>query len=479
MSSGPGGFASPGFSGLTDENLTAIERGVLGACLADGDKVMNLVGEPPDLFTALAHRELCATLTEMWLAQKRIDYGTVDEAMQKAGRTRLKFSDLAAMTITSLSLNLEGDLDLLRRNRMRRKVLDALARHRQSLVERCVDPEEVISQAVVDLVSLVTPAEGRLQELWPAVNQVILAGEAGQVPDTIKTGFAQLDALLGGGLRRKTLTVVAGRTSMGKSAFALQVGLNAARAKRRVLLFSVEMSTEALATRITATEAGEEPMKLRLAPRSVNWEKVRRATAPLQDSTLWIYDDPAMTSGKAAVVARELKVRNGLDLVIVDYLGRLGDALQSGQNRNQQLGQMTRAFAILGRQLDCAVILVSQLSRAPEARADKRPVLSDLRDSGEVEQDADTVLFLFRTGYYDKPDMDEPKDEREAAKREARKHKAELIIAKQREGSTATIQLYWDAERVRFLSLDIRSEGAKVGTSLGFENRNGGIPHDA
>jgi replicative DNA helicase len=362
--------------------------------------------------------------------------------MKRDGGNALNLGDLTGMLGEGLSLNHLADIELLRQARMRRRVLAVGRSLVQQMVEVMAPPEEAAAKAMGDLSDLMEPIEASVQTLWNVANQVMIEAEAGKAPDTLPSGLEALDAALGDGLRRRTLTVIAGRPSMGKSALATQIGLHAATSGRRVLLFSLEMSAKALVTRMIATEAGLEPVLLRRAKLNLtDWPRIRRDLMKWSEAEFYVDDDAALTSARAAAVVREVKTRHGLDLIIVDYLQRMADVMRSNENRNQLLGQITRAFAILGRQLDCAVILVSQLNRKPESAANRRPSLSDLRDSGEIEADADNVLLLYRRSYYD---------------READQHEAELIVAKQREGPTLSVPLYWEAERVRFRSVDVR-----------------------
>lgn len=417
-----------------------IERGILGACMNDSDKVIDLAAEPEEIFSSLYHRQIRNTLVRMWQAQEDIDYLTVAESLQREG-IQDKESDLASMCKGSFSLNHLGDIGLLRKNRARRRVLQALTGAMREITEEAKEPEEVAAHASETLAALETPAENGPQQLWPLVNQAIIRAEAANYPESIPTGLASLDRMLGGGLRKKTLTVVAGATSMGKSALSTQIGVYAARRKKKVLIFSLEMSAEALASRIAASEAGVEPHVFRYPRKDIDWKKVRQRTSNLSDFDLFLNDDASLSTEKIALCARQHRMRHGLDLVIVDYLQRVNDVLRSKENRNQLMGQMTRNLAMLAKQIDVAVIAVSQLNRQPGQRQEKKPLLGDIRDSGEIENDADNVIFVHRPGYYD-----DKADQEEAA----------IVVAKQREGRTGTFNVRWDGKGVRFLDAEVR-----------------------
>jgi replicative DNA helicase len=193
----------------------------------------------------------------------------------------------------------------------------------------------------------------------------------------IPTGFCDLDTMLGGGLRRGTLTVIAARPSFGKSALTTQIAVNMAKAGKKVLVFPIEMSANSVVSRIMASESLIEPVLLRKG--IADWSRVRQSVSKLNESHLWLEDDAGLTSQKAIAVARELSARlGGLDLVVVDYIQRFSDI--PTDNRNQWLGKVTKSFTVLARQVECPVILVSQVNRGVETSSEKRPTLASLRD---------------------------------------------------------------------------------------------------
>ena len=224
------------------------------------------------------------------------------------------------------------------------------------------------------------------------------------------------------------------------SAFSSQIAVSVAKSGKKVLVFPVEMNAESVAIRILSSASGLEPAVLRNTRFQCDWSKVRNAISPISKSDLWFDDDPALTSNKVILVAKDLSARlGGLDLVVVDYLQILSDV--PNENRNNYLGNVTKMFKTLARQLNCPVILVSQLNRQVENRRGNRPTMADLRDTGELENHADGILLLHRPHYYDE---------------NADEHETHLIIAKQRNGVTDTVPLHWDSNHLRFSCVDSR-----------------------
>lgn len=411
----------------------------------DPANIVDILGDEPTLFALGKHRELFETLCKMRLADQGtdFDFACVRETMLREGKYVFTFSELMEMANLTLRMNFLGDVQLLR-DRARRRSIVNVGRSLMIALDEGSDPDEIAAKGLSGLMNTLQPAETLADDLWSIAHQVILRAESGILPDPIPTGFGHLDTLLGGGLRRKTIAILAARPAMGKSALAIQIARNAALAGKRVLVFSVEMSKESLAERVIAGEADLEPVALRVSYKKTDWGDVRRKIARLQNIGIRINDESDLTSARAAAIVYQVKAQDGkLDLIVVDYLQRLADSMTADENRNQALGRITGNFAILARKLNCAVLILSQLNRRVESAANKRPTLGDLRDSGEIEADADVVAFLYRPAYY--PEL-ATKDNQ---------HTAELHVAKAREGPTGTVHLWWDAEHVRFRSVDI------------------------
>jgi replicative DNA helicase len=346
------------------------------------------------------------------------------------------------------------------------------------------DPaREQIERAEKKLFDLATTgeAEGGFRVLAAALTGAIHNAQAafkrdGKTVGTA-TGFAQLDGKLGG-LHRSDLVILAGRPGMGKTSLATNIAFNAAKAYRPgraadgqtiaedggvVGFFSLEMSSEQLATRMLAEESGVASDRIRRGSvKSEDFDKFIQASRRLESVPLFIDDTPALTVSAMRTRARRLKRQQGLGLIVVDHIQLLRPSTQARviENRVQELSEITRSLKALAKELDVPVLALSQLSRAVEQREDKRPMLSDLRESGSIEQDADVVMFLFRQDYYDGREPKKNSGESDDAFRtrftQWQEHMskihgvAELLIAKQRHGPIGEIKLYFNPETTKF-----------------------------
>lgn len=256
----------------------------------------------------------------------------------------------------------------------------------------------------------------------------------------VPTGFYDLDEMTSG-FQPSDLILIAARPSMGKTSFALNIAQNAAiRNKIPVAIFSLEMSKEQLVQRMLCSESNVDSHRLRTGRlQDDDWPRLARAMGPLSEAPIYIDDTPAISSIEIRAKARRLKAEKGLGLIIIDYL-QLMSGRSNAENRQQEISEVSRSLKALARELSVPVVALSQLSRAPEMRADHKPVLSDLRESGSQEQDSDLVAFLYRDDYYN-PDSE-------------KKNIAEIIIAKQRNGPTGTVELVWLAKYTKFANIE-------------------------
>ena len=258
----------------------------------------------------------------------------------------------------------------------------------------------------------------------------------------VPTGFADLDYKTAG-FHGSDLVLVAARPAMGKSAFALNIATNAAvRAKVPVAIFSLEMSKEQMVNRILCSEAMLDSNKVRTGKLDEqDWAKLASALGPLSEADIFIDDTPGISVMEIRAKCRKLKLEKGLGMVVIDYLQLItASSNRRGGSREQEIAEISRSLKILAKELDIPVIALSQLSRAPEQRPDHRPMLSDLRESGSIEQDADKVIFLYRDDYYNEDSE--------------KKNIAEVIMAKHRAGSTGTIELLWLGNYTKFVNID-------------------------
>jgi len=360
-------------------------------------------------------------------------------------------------------------------------LLRALIGVGRDLVEGALDTSEdvaplaQIERAETELYKVAEEggAEGRAKSFSDATKEALEMAEralnSGGHLSGFTTGLESLNAKIGG-LHKSDLIIVAGRPGMGKSALGTNIAFAAARrflkdaedgiepaksAGAPAALFSLEMSADQLATRILAEQSGISSENLRMGRISQQeFRHLARAAAELQSLPLYIDDTPGLTIAALRTRARRLKRQKGIGLVVVDYLQLLqGSGKNSNDNRVQEISEISRGLKQLAKELDVPVIGLSQLSRAVEQREDKRPQLSDLRESGSIEQDADIVLFIYREDYYlaahqptdDHPDFAEWKEKMERAY-----GRAEVIVAKQRHGATGKVHLKFDSRITKF-----------------------------
>ena len=229
---------------------------------------------------------------------------------------------------------------------------------------------------------------------------------------------------------------------MGKSAFALNIATNAAvQAKVPVVIFNLEMSKNQLVNRILCSEAMVDSNKIRTGKiEGDDWVKLATALGPLSEAPIYIDDTPGITVTEIRAKCRKLKLEKNIGLIVIDYLQLIQGTGKRNASREQEISEISRSLKILAKELDVPVIALSQLSRAAEQRADHRPMLSDLRESGAIEQDADIVMFLYRDDYYN-PDTE-------------KKNIAEVIMAKHRAGSTGTVELLWLGNYTKFVNME-------------------------
>ena len=257
----------------------------------------------------------------------------------------------------------------------------------------------------------------------------------------VPTGFSDLDYKTAG-LHNSDLILVAARPAMGKSAFALNIATNAAlRGNVPVAIFSLEMSKEQMANRILCSEAMVDSNKVRTGRvEDEDWAKLAMASGELSEAGIFIDDTPGISVMEIRAKCRKLKLEKNIGLVVIDYLQLVQGSSKKVGSREQEISEISRSLKILAKEINVPVIALSQLSRAPEQRPDHRPMLSDLRESGAIEQDADIVMFLYRDDYYN--------EESE------KKNIAEVIIAKHRAGSTGTVELLWLGNFTKFANIE-------------------------
>ncbi len=429
---------------MAPHNVEA-EEAVLGSVLIDPEAVFRVAPflRPEDFFI-VKNGWVWDVLLRVHERREPIDFVTVCNELE----AREQLAEVGGPAYVSHLINVvptaihaEGYGRIVERASLRRKLLGAASDIAQLAYEESEDIDEVIDRAEQALFGV---SERRVsRELAPIAEAVrsyydriqFLYEHRGE-PLGIPTGFIDLDRLLGG-LQRSDLIIVAARPGVGKTSLLLSIGLTAARRyHQRVAVFSLEMSSEQIVQRLVSQETGIDSQRLRLGEvHEDEWDLFIKATSELSDTLMFLDDTPSISALQLRTKARRLHAEHGLDLILVDYLQLMSGDMRS-ENRVQEISSISRGLKALARELNVPVLAASQLSRAVEQRADKRPVLSDLRESGSIEQDADVVMFIYRDDMYD-PDTE-------------RKHVTEILVSKHRNGPTGKVELYFKNELAQF-----------------------------
>ena len=424
------------------------EQSVLGAVLADPTvlpEVIQLV--KPEYFFSEQHRSIYAIILRMFSGGQPVDIVTVLNEAEKlhifeSGADGRRYLADIAETLPSTS-NIESYCKIVADKYFirslgyaARAILDDIqsGEHDSQLLldaaeQKIYDIRQGRDvQGLIPLKVAITEAYSRLGDLnGPDRDKYVGA----------RTGFSRLDSITSG-LNKSDLIIIAARPAMGKTSFAMNIATNVARhSGKDVVTFNLEMSKEQLATRILSTEALVDSNSLRNGRISGDdWVKLAMSAGYLSNLPLYIDDTASMTVQQMKAKLRRTK---NLGLVVIDYL-QLMDSTSHSDNRVVVISEITRQLKVMAKELNVPVILLSQLSRQVESRTDKRPMLSDLRESGSIEQDADIVLFLYRDAYYNKEST--------------RQNISECIVAKNRHGETGTVELIWDGQYTRFSNPD-------------------------
>lgn len=432
------------------------EAAVLGALLIDGDALHRVlpVIKPADFHRA-RHQYCYAACIAVFGRQEAIDQITV--ARELAQRERLDavgglpyLGQLVANTPTSV--NVEHYAGIVADTAAKRRLIDAGNRIAELGFEDDADADEKMRQAV-DVLFSVQPTSERGFVPLGSVLDVYLQGDIGDVSlsdePPLQSGYSDLDGLLGG-LQRSDMLIVGARPGLGKSSLALNICVNAAKTGQVCGIFSLEMSREQVAMRILVAESGVDSHRLRLGLLSEPEENIiADAVGALSGLPIYIDDTPFQTTMDMRSKAQRLKLEHGLDFLVVDYLQLIqgmGSRRGYGENRVQEISEISRSLKGMARDLNVPVFTCSQLSRVVENRPGHRPQLSDLRDSGSIEQDADIVMFLYR----EDKNYTEDEWEQHAPGRPYPRNIAELIVAKHRHGPTGSLHLYFRDNLMRF-----------------------------
>ncbi len=433
---------------------------VLGGMFIDVDAVAKAVEVVDDsMFYREGHRRLFRAMIRLWEQGEVIDAVTLSEYLKTAGDfDAIGGTPYLAQLLDAVptAANVEYHARIVREKAVLRRLIEAATSIIQATYDSKGEVEELLDEAEQKIFQIAQTHERRgfvwIKELlWPAMEQIELMSQNSSPITGVPTGFADLDTLTAG-FQKGDLVIVAARPSMGKTAFTLNVAQHAAiGARQAVAFFSLEMSKESLVQRMLTSEARVDASRVRTGRlRDDDYPRLAQAAGLLNTAPIYVDDMPAISILEMRAKARRLKAdRPDLALVIVDYL-QLMRGSGRNENRQQEVSEVSRGLKALAKELDVPVVALSQLSRAVESRPEKRPMMSDLRESGALEQDADVIMFLYRPEYYHGP-TDKDGNSLEG--------KAELIIGKQRNGATGTVQLIFHKEFTRFESYSPRSDG--------------------
>jgi replicative DNA helicase len=424
------------------------ERIVLGAILLNNDLITEVYPQlQEDAFYVLKNRRVFKAMITLFKEMKEITAVTIFEDMKLDGSINSigGISGIAAL-IHGLPLmtNISMYVNLLYDKWYSRRLIKASMEISEEALNEELNREALSDYAEHKICSLAMEGEkGGLEIAEDSINRSIelshIRAELGSTVIGLPTGFIDLDNKLQG-MREGDLIVIAARPSIGKTTLALNIGQRVAINEDKVVsIFSMEMSSDDLAEKIIVSESQVDSLKYRLGHlQQDEWEKVEEAREKILSKHLYIDDSPNITPFEMRAKIRRLqnKIGKKVDLIIVDYLQLMGSG--NKENRQSEITELSRQMKLIAREFNCPLIELSQLSRKPENRSDHRPTLSDLRESGAIEQDADVVIFIYREDFY----VDNP---------QFHNHKAEILVAKNRKGAIGKSELLFAGDRSTFM----------------------------
>ena len=437
---------------LQPHNIEA-EEAILGSLLIDPDAIIRVSTflQSTDFYVE-RHGWIYEAVLDLHERRQPADLVTLSDELTR--REQLDELGGAAyltslMNVTPTSIHAEFYARIVERTAVLRRLIDAAGKIARLAYQDTEDVEEIVDRAEEIIFGVserrvdrdLRPIRHVLGEYYDRVEYLYQhQGEIIGIP----TGLADLDKLLGG-LQRSDMIVLAGRPGMGKTSMALSLALQAARRwQKRVALFSLEMSDEQLVQRLVSAETGIDSQRLRLGNiKTDEWTTFYQAIKLLSETSIYIDDTPAISALELRTKARRLHAEHGLDLLILDYMQLMRGGTRN-ENRQQEISFISRSIKALARELNIPILALSQLSRQVESRHDKRPMLSDLRESGSIEQDADVVLFIYRDEVYN-ADTEFP-------------NIAEIIVSKHRSGPTGIFNVYFKKHLAQFIDLEVRTQ---------------------
>lgn len=432
---------------IPPQNIDA-EQSVLGAMLLDKEaiyKVMEII--KPEDFYRDSHRVIYQAILNLNEKNQPVDMITVSEELRQNGTLEQAGGVSYVATLASLvptAANVEFYARIVEEKSLLRTLIQLSNRVTAMGYEGSSDVQELLDQVEQSLAELANRRQSSdfssmgdiLIEAFKQIEQI--HKNKGKLTG-ITTGFIDLDRMTTG-FQKSDLLILAARPSMGKTALGLMFALNAAlKDKEPTAIFSLEMSKDQLVKRMLCSEAMVDQQKLRsgqLEPE--DWQRLTEVAGYLAEAPIYIDDTPSISISEMRAKCRRLQAEKGLGLVVIDYL-QLMQGNRRSESRQQEIAEISRSLKALAKELNVSVVALSQLSRAVEQRQDKRPIMSDLRESGSIEQDADVIMFIYREDYYN------PETENQNI--------AELIIAKQRNGPVGTVKLAFLKEFTKFVNL--------------------------
>ncbi|MFJ7744841.1 replicative DNA helicase [Peribacillus sp. NPDC097295] len=436
---------------IPPQNIEA-EQAVLGAIFLEPSS-LTVTSELliPEDFYRSSHQKIFNVMLKLNDEGKAVDLITVTEELsatknlEEVGGVSY-LSELAGSVPTAA--NVEYYARIVEEKSLLRRLIRTATTIAQEGYSREDEVEELLGEAEKTIMEVAQRKNsGSFQNIKDVLvrtydNIEILTNRKGDVTG-IPTGFAELDRMTAG-FQRNDLIIVGARPSVGKTAFALNIAQNVAtKTDENVAIFSLEMGSEQLVMRMLCAEGNINAQNLRTgALTDEDWRKLTMAMGSLSNAGIYIDDTPGVRIGEIRSKCRRLKQEHGLGMILIDYLQLIQGDGRSGDNRQQEVSEISRSLKALARELQVPVIALSQLSRGVEQRQDKRPMMSDIRESGSIEQDADIVAFLYRDDYYDKESEN--------------KNIIEIIIAKQRNGPVGTVSLAFVKEYNKFVNLERR-----------------------
>ena len=434
--------------GLVLPNSTEAEISVLGAMLQDSSAVLRAAEQlSPDDFYHPEHKEIFQVMADMNRQHMPIDLVTLQAELSRRGTLEGIGGNRYLLKILSdvpTAANVRAYIEIVQEKSTLRKMIAACRTITKDCYSQDKEVQDILTNAEKSIFDIVMNRQGG-EELKPLSEVLVntysiieeLARQKGQIAG-VPTGFIDLDSMLTG-LHPGELIIIGARPAMGKTSFAMNIAEHAALCNKTTAVFTLEMPREQIAMRLLCSDARVDMQRVRKGTlEDSDWLRLAQSLAPLSAAPMYIDDTSALSPTQLRSRCRRLMMDRGLDLVVVDYLG-LMKSDGKAESRQLEVSEISRRLKAIALELKIPIIACAQLSRDNKDRVDKRPMLSDLRDSGSIEQDADVVMFLHREEYYNKETED--------------KNIGEVIISKQRSGPLGTVKLAWLSEFTTFANL--------------------------